>query len=121
MDVDTIYEVPMALNAEGLDQQIINKLKLPAKDADLMQWKDIVRKLKEPRHEVTIAIVGKYVGLKDSYKSLTEALTHGGIANDARVNLQWIDSEEIEVHGADKYLSACRRHPCARRVWLQGD
>lgn len=105
MDVDTIYEVPMALSAEGLDQQIINKLKLPAKDADLMQWKDIVRKLKEPKHEATIAIVGKYVGLKDSYKSLMEALIHGGIANDARVNLQWIDSEEIEVHGADKYLS----------------
>ena len=95
MDVDTIYEVPMALNTEGLDQQIVSKLKLPAKDADLMQWKDIVRKLKEPKHEATIAIVGKYVGLKDSYKSLTEALTHGGIANDARVNLQWIDSEEI--------------------------
>ncbi|NCO83027.1 MAG: CTP synthetase [Nitrospirae bacterium CG02_land_8_20_14_3_00_44_33] len=106
MDVDTIYEVPLALNAEGLDQQIISKLKLPDKEADLTQWKDIVKKLKEPKHEVNIAIVGKYVGLKDSYKSLTEALTHGGIANDARVNLQWIDSEEIEVHGADKYLSA---------------
>ena len=111
----------MALNAEGLDQQIINKLKLPAKDADLMQWEDIVRKLKEPKHEVNIAIVGKYVGLKDSYKSLIEALTHGGIANDAKVNLQWIDSEEIEVHGADKYLSAADGILVLRRVWLQGD
>ncbi len=109
MDVDTVYEVPLALNAEGLDQQIINKLKLDTKDASasdrLMQWKDIVRKIKEPREEVNIAIVGKYVGLKDSYKSLIEALTHGGIANDAKVNLQWIDSEEIEVHGAEKYLA----------------
>lgn len=105
MDVDTIYEVPLALHAELLDQQIINRLKLPAKEADLMAWKDIVRRIKEPKHEVTIAIVGKYVGLKDSYKSLIEALTHGGIANDSRVNLQWIDSEEIEVYGSEKYLS----------------
>ncbi|MEK7332209.1 MAG: CTP synthase, partial [Nitrospirota bacterium] len=105
MDVDTVYEVPLALSAEGLDQQIISKLKLPSAEADLMQWKDIVRKVKEPKNEVTIAIAGKYVGLKDSYKSLIEALTHGGIANDSRVNLQWVDSEEIEVHGAEKYLA----------------
>jgi CTP synthase len=105
MDVETIYEVPLALSAESLDQQIINKLKLPSRGQDLGVWKDIVRKIKEPKNEVSIAIVGKYVGLKDSYKSLSEALTHGGIANDARVNLQWIDSEEIEVHGPDKFLS----------------
>jgi CTP synthase len=72
---------------------------------ELSQWKDIVRKVKEPKNEVTIAIVGKYVGLKDSYKSLTEALVHGGIANDCRVNLEWVDSEEIEVHGPDHFLS----------------
>jgi CTP synthase len=105
MDVDTIYEVPLALNVEGLDQQIINKLRLPSNDGNIAQWKDIARKIKEPKNEVNIAIVGKYVGLKDSYKSLIEALTHGGIANDTRVNLQWIDSEDIEVHGAEKYLS----------------
>ncbi|HWR57631.1 MAG TPA: CTP synthase, partial [Thermodesulfovibrionales bacterium] len=105
LDVETIYEVPLALSAEGLDQQIIEKLKLQSKERDLNLWKDIVRKLKEPKHEVSIAIVGKYVGLKDSYKSLMEALIHGGIANDSRVNLQWVDSEEIEVHGADNYLS----------------
>ncbi|MBI5641264.1 MAG: CTP synthase [Nitrospirae bacterium] len=105
IDVETIYEVPLALNAEGLDRQIINKLRLPARETELDQWKDIAKKIKEPRHEVTIAIVGKYVGLKDSYKSLTEALVHGGIANDCRVNLQWIDSEEVEVHGPEKYLS----------------
>lgn len=105
MDVETIYEVPLALSAEGLDQQIINKLKLPSKEIDLGLWKEIVRKIKEPRNEVSIAIVGKYVGLKDSYKSLMEALIHGGIANDARVHLQWVDSEEIEVHGPEKFLS----------------
>lgn len=105
IDVETIYEVPLALSAEGLVQQIINKLKLPFRETDLMPWKDIVRKIKEPKNEVGIAIVGKYVGLKDSYKSLMEALVHGGIANDCRVNLQWIDSEEVEVHGAERYLS----------------
>ncbi len=105
MDAETIYEVPLALSAEGLDQQIVDKLKLPSRERDLGLWKDIVRKIKEPKHEVSIAIVGKYVGLKDSYKSLMEALIHGGIANDSRVNLEWVDSEEIEVHGAEKYLS----------------
>lgn len=105
MDVETIYEVPLAFSAEELDQQIINKLKLPSREKELELWKDIVRKLKEPKNEVSIAIVGKYVGLKDSYKSLMEALIHGGIANDAKVDLQWVDSEEIEVHGPDKFLS----------------
>lgn len=105
IDVETIYEVPLAFTSEGLDRQIIGKLKLPSKEAEIEPWKDIVRKIKEPRSEVVIAIVGKYVGLKDSYKSLTEALTHGGIANDCRVNLQWIDSEEVELHGTEKYLS----------------
>ena len=105
MDVETIYEVPLALNEEGLARQICGKLGLPCGEPDLTPWKEIVKKIKEPRHEVSIAIVGKYVGLKDSYKSLTEALTHGGIANDCRVNLQWIDSEEVEVHGPEKYLA----------------
>ncbi|MDA8082837.1 MAG: CTP synthase [Nitrospiraceae bacterium] len=105
VDVDTIYEVPLALQEEGLDRQIIKKLDLSAHEADMTPWKEIVRKIKEPKNEVTIAIVGKYVGLKDSYKSLTEALIHGGIANDCRVNLEWIDSEEVEAHGPERYLS----------------
>lgn len=105
IDVDTIYEVPLSLNSEGLDELIVNKLRLPTTESDLSQWKDIVKRIKEPSNEVTIAIVGKYVGLKDSYKSLTEALVHGGIANDAEVKLQWVDSEEIEWHGPETYLS----------------
>jgi len=105
IDVDTIYECPLALQSEGLDRQIIKKLDLSAHEADMTQWKDIVRKIKAPKNEVRIAIVGKYVGLKDSYKSLTEALIHGGIANDCGVSLEWIDSEEVEVHGAEKYLA----------------
>ncbi len=105
IDVETIYEVPLFLHAEGIDTQILSKFRMQEQPISLEQWKDIARKIKEPKHEVTIAIVGKYVGLKDSYKSLTEALVHGGIANDCRVNLQWTDSEEVEVHGAERFLA----------------
>jgi CTP synthase len=104
-DVDTTYEVPLMLHNEGLDYLIGKKLNLNLNEPDLTLWKDIVRKIKEPKNEVNIAIVGKYTGLKDSYKSLIEAHTHGGIANDARVNLQWVDSEEIEVHGPERFLA----------------
>jgi CTP synthase len=104
-DVETIYEVPIVLHNEGLDDFIGKRFNLNFSEPDLSHWEDIVRKIKEPKREVTIAIVGKYTGLKDSYKSLIEALTHGGIANDARVNLQWIDSEEIDIQGPERYLS----------------
>jgi len=105
IDVETIYEVPLSFHREGLDQFLMNRLRLPSHEIELGVWEDIVRRIKEPREEVAIAIVGKYVGLRDSYKSLMEALTHGGIANDAQVYLQWIDSEDIEVHGPERYLS----------------
>ncbi|MEE9524034.1 MAG: CTP synthase [Thermodesulfovibrionales bacterium] len=105
IDVETLYEVPLALHDEGLDQLIVDQFGIETPAPDLNIWKDIVRKVKEPKNEVTIAIVGKYIGLKDSYKSLIEALLHGGIANDAKVRLEWTDSEEIEVHGPDKILS----------------
>jgi CTP synthase len=104
-DVDTIYEVPLMLHYEGLDHLISKKFNLSPNEPDLSLWRDIIRKIKDPQNEVTISIVGKYTGLKDSYKSLMEALIHGGIANDARVNLQWIDSEEIESHGPERFLS----------------
>lgn len=104
-DVDTVYEIPLVLHNEGLDDIIDRKLHLNIKEPELGIWRDIVRKIKDPKNEVTIAIVGKYTGLKDSYKSLIEALTHGGIANDARVNLQWIDSEMIDMQGPERYLS----------------
>jgi CTP synthase len=68
-------------------------------------WEKVVERIKNPKYECTIAIVGKYVNLKDSYKSLAEALVHGGIANDSRVHLKWVDSENVEAHGAERYLS----------------
>ncbi|MCL4537660.1 MAG: CTP synthase [Nitrospirae bacterium] len=105
IDVETVYEVPLSFKSEGLDKLIEKKLFLNRPEPELSRWAEVVHRIKEPKFETTIAIVGKYVGLKDAYKSLTEALLHGGIANNARVNLQWVDSEEIEAKGAESFLS----------------
>ncbi len=94
-DVDTIYEVPLRLHEEGLDEKIVTLLNIWTKAPDLSRWRDLVRRVREPRHRVKIAIVGKYVNLKESYKSLTEALVHGGIANEAAVDLLYVDSEKL--------------------------
>ncbi len=103
-DVETIYEVPLHLHEEGIDDRIVEMLDLKAPRGDLAVWETIVKRVKQPLKNVTIALVGKYVDLKESYKSLCEALTHGGIANDAKVSLCWVDSEEIEVKGAAEML-----------------
>ncbi|HEY3175552.1 MAG TPA: CTP synthase [Candidatus Polarisedimenticolia bacterium] len=95
-DVRSVYEVPLALGREGLDAIILKLLDLPYRDKEIKDWEELVDKIRNPRHEVTIGIVGKYVGYEDSYKSLNEALIHGGVANDARVNIQWIEAEEME-------------------------
>ncbi|MEK6527559.1 MAG: CTP synthase, partial [Nitrospirota bacterium] len=105
IDVESIYEVPLVLRQEGIDDLIVKKLLLKTKEPDLTRWADVVRKIKNPEDKVTIAIVGKYVGLKDSYKSLNEALIHGGIANNVQVDIQWIDAEEIEKTTADRCLA----------------
>jgi len=105
IDVETIYMVPLSLHKEGLDNLIVKKFGFKDIEPDLSKWKEVVRRMLEPAQEVTIALVGKYMDLKDSYKSLTEALIHGGIANNTKVNFQWIDSENIEKHGVLKYLS----------------
>ncbi|WP_224981774.1 CTP synthase [Geomonas agri] len=105
-DAEHIYAVPLALNLEGLDDQVVEKLNIWTKAPDLSHWQQVVSKLTNPGcGEVRIAVVGKYVDLKESYKSLSEALTHGGIANDCRVTLVYLDSEKIEEEGADKYLA----------------
>ncbi|MBW2449294.1 MAG: CTP synthase, partial [Deltaproteobacteria bacterium] len=97
-DVECIYEVPLVFNKEGLDQKIVEKLNIWTRAPHLDNWEEIVKSLKEPATSVTIAIVGKYVDLTESYKSLNEALRHGGIPNDCRVNLKFIDSEKIETN-----------------------
>ncbi len=94
-DVDCIYEVPLIYNKEGLGNRIIKKLNIWARAPRLDDWQELVERLKHPRFSVDIAIVGKYVDLTESYKSLNEALSHGGIANDARVNLIYVDSSNL--------------------------
>ena len=98
-DVESIYEVPMIYHNEGVDQKIVEILEMWTGQPDLKAWEDVVNKIKRPTHEIVIAIAGKYVELTDSYKSLNEALIHGGIANDCRVNLKFIDTEKIEREG----------------------
>jgi CTP synthase len=105
LDVKTIYEVPLAYHREGLDDEILAAFGIegaPAPKLDM--WEEIVSRIKEPEGEVTIAVVGKYTGLLDAYKSLNEALVHGGIANRVKVNIQWIESEVFEAEDAVPYL-----------------
>ena len=98
-DVDTIYEVPLAFSEQGLDESIIKMLGLPQRPADLGRWEEIVRRVKAPRSRVRIGVIGKYIEIKDAYKSLYEALTHGGIAHEAAVDLAWVDAERLEREG----------------------
>lgn len=105
MDAETVYEVPLFFKEEGLHKLLKKKLGLTKGEPDLTVWENVVSRIKKPAHEVNIALVGKYVGLKDAYKSLSEALIHGGIANNTRVNFHWVDSEEIEAKGAEAFLS----------------
>src|SRR5690606_35786705 len=105
LDVSSIYDVPLAYHEEGLDREILAAFGI--KDApapDMSSWKEVTERLHNPEGEVNIAIVGKYTGLKDAYKSLSEALTHGGIANRVKVNLNWIDSEIFERDDPAPYL-----------------
>ena len=106
-DVDYIYRVPLAYYEEGLSKKIIDFLGLEGEqEPDLSGWEDIVERLNAPKHTVTIGIVGKYIALQDSYKSMVEALIHGGIAHQTSVQLEWIDAEEIEQKGAASVLSS---------------
>ena len=98
-DVEHIYDVPLIFHKEGVDDRVVSLLNIWTGQPRLGEWENMVQRLKNPLHEVTIAVVGKYVNLADSYKSLNEALTHGGIANRARVNLVFVDSEKIEKEG----------------------
>jgi CTP synthase len=104
IDVESIYEVPLFFHQEGLDEKIVQLLNIWTRSPRLEKWEEIVQSIRNPRGAVDIAIVGKYVNLKDSYKSLNEALIHGGIANRCRVNLHHVDSESLRREGAEKFL-----------------
>jgi CTP synthase len=105
LDVDSIYDVPRAYHAEGLDQEVLDAFGIvDAKKPDLTVWTEIMHRIVHPEGEVNIAVVGKYTGLLDAYKSLKEALIHGGIANKVKVNLQWIESEVFENEDPAPFL-----------------
>ncbi len=104
LDVDTIYQVPIAYHAEGFDTEVCRHFGLAPLEPNLAGWQRIVERVRAPEGEVSIAVVGKYTSLLDSYKSLAEALAHGGIANNARVNLNWLDSEIFESDDAVHHL-----------------
>jgi CTP synthase len=103
-DVGNIYEVPIQLANEGLDTQIQRCLKLPASERNMQPWVDLIEKIHHPLDEVNIGIVGKYVGYQDSYKSLNEALSHGGIARQLKVNISWVEAEGLESGSPDEQL-----------------
>ena len=105
-DIASIYEVPHAYHAAGLDREVLAAFGIePAPKPDMSRWNAVMEQLANPEGEVTIAIVGKYTGLKDAYKSLTEALCHGGLANRVKVNLDWIESEIFETSDPTPFLS----------------
>uniref|UniRef100_UPI002631FE4A CTP synthase n=1 Tax=Dokdonella sp. TaxID=2291710 RepID=UPI002631FE4A len=105
IDVDIIYQQPLWLHSQGLDDIVVKRLGLDAGPADLSSWQNTVDAVEHPGDEVTIAICGKYVEHKDAYKSLGEALRHGGIKQRTRVNLRWVDSEQIEAEGSTETLA----------------
>ena len=104
-DVDNIYEVPLVLHEEGLDSMIVKLLQLPDHECDLSRWEELVHTIQNPSGGVNVGIVGKYIEHEDSYKSLNEALLHGGLPHRVRVNLHWIESEGLLADGYEKRLA----------------
>ncbi|MDP6728033.1 MAG: CTP synthase [Gammaproteobacteria bacterium] len=100
LDMDTIYKVPQALSEQGLDDIVVDKLGLKCKSADLSEWDKVVSSLEKPKHSIDVAMVGKYMDLTESYKSLSEALIHAGIFTQTKVNIHYFDSEDIESNGS---------------------
>jgi CTP synthase len=107
LDVDTIYQVPVSYHEQGMDDVVCRHFGLDAPTPSLKRWTTIVERIRQPEGEVTIAVVGKYTSLLDSYKSLAEALHHGGIANNVRVRLNWIDSQIFEQEDTVQHLEPC--------------
>jgi CTP synthase len=105
IDADTIYDVPLLMKKEKLDERVLAKMKMHGKEPDLDQWKTFLGKLKNPVDEVNIGLVGKYVSLPDAYKSIAEAFVHAGAQNDCKINLKWISSEDIAKDSVTSVLS----------------
>ncbi|AZM45297.1 CTP synthase [Streptomyces sp. WAC 06738] len=106
IDAKSIYDIPKVLHAEGLDAYVVRKLDLPFRDVDWTEWDDLLRRVHEPAHEVTIALVGKYIDLPDAYLSVTEAIRAGGFANNARAKIKWVTSDDCRTpQGAREQLA----------------
>jgi len=105
LDVDSVYEVPLMFSEGGLDDLVVGLLSLKCGAPNLERWREMVHAIKTADREVSIAICGKYVHLRDAYKSISEAIVHAAIANDARVKVEWVDSEEVEKEGPEKLLA----------------
>ncbi|MCS7167600.1 MAG: CTP synthase, partial [Gemmatales bacterium] len=103
----SIYEVPISLSENQLDELIVQKLGLNAQPLDISDWKELLQRIRNPAHEVTIAVVGKYIRHHDAYKSIYEALDHGGLAHTTRVSVRKVDAEEIEREGPQRVLADC--------------
>ncbi len=103
-DVPTIYEVPLTFAAEGLDQIVLKYLHLPATESRMQAWEDLVKRIKNPQGELTIHVVGKYVEFEDAYKSLNEALFHGGFKHQLKVNIRWVEAEALEEQDGERLL-----------------
>ena len=103
-DVDTIYDVPLVLSSEGLDEIVLKQLGLRSAGRDMKAWEDLVHRIRNPKGEVVIGIIGKYVTFEDSYKSLNEALSHGGFGNDVTVVRRWVESDELDAANAPEKL-----------------
>jgi CTP synthase len=105
VDAPSIYDIPKVLHSEGLDAYVVRRLGLPFRDVDWTAWDDLLKRVHHPAHEVTVALVGKYIDLPDAYLSVTEALRAGGFANNAKVNIRWVASDDCETDaGAKKVL-----------------
>jgi CTP synthase len=105
VDAPSIYDIPKVLHSEGLDAYVVRRLDLPFRDVDWTAWDQLLRRVHHPEHEVTVALVGKYVDLPDAYLSVTEALRAGGFANDTRVNIRWVTSDDcVTPEGAERLL-----------------
>lgn len=107
LDVEYLYEAPLAMEKENLAGVVLNCLKLDCPEPDLADWEDMVKELHTQKHEVTIALVGKYIQLHDAYISVVEALKHGGIFNNTTVNIKWVDSETVSNSNVDEILGDC--------------
>ncbi len=105
IDAKTIYQVPLILNEEGMDKVVLKKLDLEERNYNLDKWHEIIKRIKQPKDTINIAVVGKYLNMKDAYISLTEALLHGGVANNVKVNINWVDAEMLENNLPNQYLS----------------